>query len=177
MCLFHSRQLYSNQHLWSRCVNPQNAEDATPRFFAAVKLADMDIRAGTAAVESRFQNRFDDAAAAAREGQHSVRKMNRSLSSQMSLDRAPNALAHVVGRNRHGHIMCSHGCRMFYCLQCGGPGICKHGKRNHNCKVCSINRLYTRTHFGGKKASSGVRKIECSISTSVRTRQYLGCKE
>jgi hypothetical protein len=41
-------------------VPPQNPEDASPRFFAAVRLADSDSRNGAAAVKRRYQKRISD---------------------------------------------------------------------------------------------------------------------
>ena len=35
-----------------------------------------------------------------------------------------------------GYKQCIHGKKPYYCVGCGGKGICKHGKRKATCRDC-----------------------------------------
>ena len=36
----------------------------------------------------------------------------------------------------HGNLLCRHNRRQYYCVSCGGAGICEHGKQRRACPSC-----------------------------------------
>lgn len=115
----------SSDQVRSRHVQPAQP-DATPRFFAAVKVADSDaeavaLKSSICAVERRFgmlADAFDGNA-------DGSKGFNQQRSS-----------ATAFGRSKHGELLCVHDRRLYICVDCGGAGICIHKKKKWLCVYC-----------------------------------------
>ena len=102
-----------------------------------MNLADADAAARSGAV----------CAAERRFGMLSSADTNASDAFQVA---GPEACVEAASRrNKDGHILCRHNRRLYFCVDCGGGGICAHKRLRHNCSMCKS---------GGKGKSGGIAK-------------------
>ena len=47
-------------------------------------------------------------------------------------------------------LSCEHGREPYYCVDCGGPGVCEHGRRHGRCKSPQPSRHFHRLVGPGK---------------------------
>ncbi len=141
------------RHAW-----PAQPDDATPRFFAAVRLADSDAKASIqngmdSAVERRFRQLTADA-------------METAVA--LPTNQSQECVEPDVLRNKHGQILCApHGRRLYFCVECGGAGICVHKRRKEKCPQCkAIGK--GKVGAGQGSGSSGGRAGGGDVLGSVR---------
>jgi hypothetical protein len=120
--------------------------DATPRFLAAVKLADCDADARHGSV-CAAERRFGMLAAA-------VDEAAEDDGFQAAGQRKASAPA--VRRNKRGQVLCAHGRVLYRCVDCGGAGICVHKRRKDVCLLCK-SRGKGKLGAGQGSGSSGGR--------------------
>ncbi len=73
----------------SRFVPPENPDDATARFFAAVEDADADMRNDVSAVKRRFQKRLRDGASTQSRDSDISQQAKRPKGGKRPYDRQP----------------------------------------------------------------------------------------
>ena len=54
----------------------------------------------------------------------------------MGLQSASTVVSAMQCKECGGAGICEHGRRRYQCKECGGKGICEHGRRRSKCKEC-----------------------------------------